>query len=74
MENALYFGDNLNVLQEYLDGGTVDLVYLDPPFNSKAQYNLLYETPDNLKETAQQSAFRDTWTWLDEADTRSWTH
>jgi DNA modification methylase len=45
----------------------VDLVYLDPPFNSKAQYNVLYETPDNARETAQRTAFRDTWTWETEA-------
>jgi DNA modification methylase len=64
----LYFGDNLGVLQEHFEAHSVDLVYLDPPFNSKAQYNLLYETPDNKRETAQHMVFRDTWTWGEEAE------
>ena len=66
--NKLFFGDNLDVLQEHVKEGSVDLVYLDPPFNSKAQYNLLYETPDNQRETAQRTAFRDTWNWGEEAE------
>lgn len=66
--SKLYFGDNLNVLQEHVEDGSVSLVYLDPPFNSKAQYNLLYETPDNQRETAQRMAFRDTWSWGEEAE------
>ena len=66
--SKLYFGDNLGVLQEHFEAHSVDLVYLDPPFNSKAQYNLLYETPDNQRETAQRMVFRDTWTWGEEAE------
>lgn len=66
--SKLYFGDNLAVLQEHVEANSVDLVYLDPPFNSKAQYNLLYETPDNQRETAQRAVFRDTWTWGEEAE------
>jgi adenine specific DNA methylase Mod len=66
--SKLYFGDNLGVLQEHVEANSVDLVYLDPPFNSKAQYNLLYETPDNERETAQRMVFRDTWSWGDEAE------
>jgi len=49
----LYFCDNLDVLQQNVEPGTVDLAYLDPPFNSQAGYNLLYETPGNERETAQ---------------------
>lgn len=49
--NKLYFGNNFDWLQ-LIEPNSVDLVYLDPPFNSKAQYNLLYETPDNERETA----------------------
>jgi DNA modification methylase len=64
----LFFGDNLRVLQEHVQTNSIDLVYLDPPFNSKAQYNLLYETPDNRRETAQRSVFRDTWSWEEEAE------
>jgi adenine specific DNA methylase Mod len=63
----LFFGDNLGVLQQHVDNETVDLVYLDPPFNSKAEYNLLYETPENKRETAQRTAFVDTWTWEEDA-------
>jgi len=66
--SKLYFGDNLGVLQEHVEANSVDLVYLDPPFNSKAQYNLLYETPGNERETAQRMVFRDTWSWGDEAE------
>jgi len=66
---GLYFGDNLPVMQKHIADASVALVYLDPPFNSKAQYNLLYETPGNERETAQQGVFRDTWNWEDEADT-----
>lgn len=65
--NRLYFGDNLTVLREHIEQESVDLVYLDPPFNSKAQYNVLYETPANHRETAQRSAFRDSWHWEEEA-------
>jgi len=64
----LYFGDNLRVLREHVEDSSVSLVYLDPPFNSKAQYNLLYETPGNERETAQQNVFRDMWTWEEEAE------
>ncbi|HVZ27735.1 MAG TPA: DNA methyltransferase [Rhizomicrobium sp.] len=65
--NKLFFGDNLDVLQQHIDSESVDLVYLDPPFNSKAEYNLLYETPENKRETAQRTAFVDTWSWEEEA-------
>lgn len=66
--NNLYFGDNLDVLQQNVDPESVDLVYLDPPFNSQAGYNLLYETPGDQRESAQQTIFRDMWSWGDEAD------
>ena len=66
--SRLYFGDNFSVLQEHVDSNSVDLVYLDPPFNSKAQYNLLYETPGNQRETAQHMVFRDSWAWGEEAE------
>ncbi len=66
--SILYFGDSSGVLQEHVDSNSVDLVYLDPPFNSKAQYNLLYETPANRRETAQQTVFRDSWSWGEEAE------
>lgn len=66
--NKLFFGNNVPVLHEHVRDESVDLVYLDPPFNSKAEYNVLYETPANLKETAQRTAFNDNWHWEDEAN------
>lgn len=65
--NKLYFGDNLEVLREYIPDESVDLIYLDPPFNSQAGYNVLFETPKADAESAQVQAFRDTWTWLEDA-------
>src|SRR4051794_3112996 len=66
--NRLYFGDNLDVLREYVPDETVDLVYLDPPFNSQAHYNLVFESPTDERSSAQAGAFRDTWMWGDEAE------
>lgn len=66
--NTLYFGDNLDILREYIADGSVDLVYLDPPFNSQIQYNLLFDRPQDDQESAQAGAFRDTWLWGDEAE------
>lgn len=60
--NQLFYGDNLYYLRE-LDRESVDLIYLDPPFNSKANYNLLYRTPQGDAVQAQTTAFRDTWQW-----------
>ena len=64
--NALYFGDNLDVLQKYVKDETVDLVYLDPPFNSNQNYNVLFRERGGARSSAQVAAFEDTWTW-DEA-------
>jgi adenine specific DNA methylase Mod len=66
--NKLYFGDNLDVLREYVDDESVDLIYLDPPFNSQAQYNVLFRSPHEEAATAQAQAFRDTWMWGEEAE------
>jgi site-specific DNA-methyltransferase (adenine-specific) len=70
MTNMLFFGDNRYVLAEHLESSSVDLVYLDPPFNSKAQYNILYETRGDQRERAQQTIFRDMWSW-EEAETQA---
>ncbi|MDE2228963.1 MAG: site-specific DNA-methyltransferase [Alphaproteobacteria bacterium] len=67
MTNTLYFGDNLDVLRNDVRDGSVDLIYLDPPFNSKAQYNVLFRSPRDDR-SAQAGAFMDTWTWGDEAE------
>jgi DNA modification methylase len=61
--NALYFGDNLDVLRRYIKDETVDLVYLDPPFNSNATYNVLFADKDGTDSAAQIQAFDDTWKW-----------
>lgn len=67
-ENRLYFGDNLNILREYIKDESVDLIYLDPPFNSKADYNVLYLEPTGEPSKAQITAFEDTWHWTEETE------
>ena len=59
----LYFGDNLDILPAYIADASVDLVYLDPPFNSKRSYNVIFEGPGATPARAQVEAFQDTWTW-----------
>jgi len=66
MTNTLYFGDNLDVLRKDVKDKSVDLIYLDPPFNSKAQYNVLFRNPS--EKSAQAGAFVDAWTWGEEAE------
>ena len=66
--NQLYFGDNLQVLRESLADASVDLVYLDPPFNSKRDYNLLFKSPKGQKSEAQVEAFKDSWHWGEQAE------
>lgn len=68
MTNTLYFGDNLHVLREYVKDETVDLIYLDPPFNSNANYNVLFRAPSGARPKAQVDAFQDTWHWGEEAE------
>lgn len=67
-ENALYYGDNLDVLRENIEDETVDLVYLDPPFNSQATYNVLFRAPNGEQSAAQIEAFEDTWHWNEHAE------
>lgn len=66
--NALYYGDNLDVLRESIATESIDLVYLDPPFNSQATYNLLFRSPAGVGSQAQIEAFEDTWHWGSEAE------
>jgi site-specific DNA-methyltransferase (adenine-specific) len=61
--NKLYFSDNLKILKEEIADESVDLIYLDPPFNSQATYNVLFEETGGEKSTAQITAFEDTWRW-----------
>ena len=68
MSNKLYFGDNLAVLRESLRDESVDLIYLDPPFNSKRDYNLLFKSPKGQQSDAQITAFEDSWRWGEQAE------
>ena len=68
MTNRLYYGDNLDVLREHVASESVDLVYLDPPFNSNANYNILFKSPAGTQADAQIEAFEDTWHWNDRAE------
>jgi DNA modification methylase len=61
--NQLYYGDNLNVLRDYIKDESVDLIYLDPPFNSRADYNVLFAEKDGTRSSSQITAFEDTWEW-----------
>jgi site-specific DNA-methyltransferase (adenine-specific) len=63
MTNRLYYGDNLSVLREHIADASVDLVYLDPPFNSNAGYNVLFKSASGAGADASIEAFDDTWTW-----------
>jgi adenine specific DNA methylase Mod len=66
--NQLYFGDNLHILRENILDETVDLIYLDPPFNSKWDYNLLFKSPKGQQSEAQITAFEDSWHWGEQAE------
>ena len=69
--NTLYYGDNLDVLRRYIADESVDLVYLDPPFKSNQNYNVLFVERDGTQAAAQIKAFEDTWRW-DEAAARAY--
>jgi len=61
--NQLFYGDNLEVLDQHFQNETVDLIYLDPPFNSDRQYNLLFRESSGAASEAQIEAFEDSWHW-----------
>ena len=66
--NTLYYGDNLDILRGHLADESIDLVYLDPPFNSKRDYNLLFKSPKGQQSEAQITAFEDSWHWGEQAE------
>lgn len=66
--NKLFYGDNLEVLREHIKDETVDLVYLDPPFNSNRSYNVMFKEKSGADSPAQIEAFGDTWAWSHETD------
>lgn len=65
--NTLYYGDNLKVLREHIKDESVDLIYLDPPFNSNRSYNVLFKDESGISSDAQITAFDDAWHWGDTA-------
>ena len=66
--NHLYYGDNLAVLRDSIKDASVDLIYLDPPFNSNASYNVLFKGLTGSDSAAQIESFDDTWHWNDSAE------
>ncbi len=62
-KNKLYFGDNLKILRDHVADSSVDLIYLDPPFNSNASFNVLFKEESGEESAAQITAFEDTWQW-----------
>lgn len=72
MTNRLYYGDNLGILRDHIADESVDLVYLDPPFNSNATYNVLFKSPQGKESPAQIEAFDDTWHWSEIAENAYW--
>lgn len=61
--NSLYYGDNLTILRQYIASESIDLIYLDPPFNSNRNYNVLFKEESGKEAQAQITAFEDTWHW-----------
>ena len=68
MTNTLYYGDNLEILRQHVPDESVDLIYLDPPFNSNASYNVLFKERSGEESPAQIKAFTDTWEWTQESE------
>jgi site-specific DNA-methyltransferase (adenine-specific) len=66
--NTLFYGDNLPILREYIPSESIDLVYLDPPFNSSRTYNVLFRQESGRESEAQIAAFDDTWHWNETAE------
>ncbi|MHB8627592.1 MAG: hypothetical protein ACYDBJ_20365 [Aggregatilineales bacterium] len=66
--NTLFYGDNLPILREYIPNESIDLVYLDPPFNSSRSYNVLFHDESGQEAESQITAFADTWHWNQAAE------
>jgi site-specific DNA-methyltransferase (adenine-specific) len=67
-DNTLYYGDNLDIMREHIPTASVDLVYLDPPFNSNRNYNVLFRDEGGKESESQITAFEDTWHWGPDAE------
>ena len=70
--NKLGCGDNLEVLREHIPDESVDLVYLDPPFNSKRASNIIFKDKEGKFPPSQIQAFDDTWSWSDDSEEAMW--
>jgi site-specific DNA-methyltransferase (adenine-specific) len=66
-KNQLFYGDNLDVLRRHISDQSVDLVYLDPPFNSRQDYNVLFSEKTGERASSQIKAFEDTWEWNEDS-------
>lgn len=66
--NTLFYGDNLAIMREYIPNESIDLVYLDPPFSSNRNYNVLFRDVSGREAEAQIEAFEDTWHWSETAE------
>lgn len=71
-KNKLYYGDNLDILRRYIPDDSIDLIYLDPPFNSKATYNVLFKEKNGTASAAQIRAFEDMWQWDSSSEKTYW--
>lgn len=67
-KNTLFYGDNLDILREYIPDESIDLIYLDPPFNSSRSYNVLFKDESGKESESQITAFEDTWHWGEDAE------
>lgn len=66
--NVLYYGDNLDILRKHIGDESVDLIYIDPPFNSNQAYNVIFSEPNGTSSQAQIRAFDDTWHWTKQTE------
>ena len=66
--NQLFYGDNLDVLRRHVGNESIDLIYLDPPFQSGKNYNIFFRNESGSKSEEQVQAFKDTWFWGLEAE------
>src|SRR5262245_37166752 len=70
--NLLYYGDTLAILGRYIKDESIDLIYLDPPFNSDQDYNVLFKERDGTRAASQIRAFNDTWRWDEASASTYW--
>lgn len=72
--NTLFYGDNLPILREHIADASVDLIYLDPPFNAARNFNVLFRDEKGVAGESQIQAFTDTWKWSAGIACLQWNH